>query len=273
MRETQSPPPPGWEVDITLPSAARIYDYYLGGYHNFESDRKVGRAGVEIFADLPLILQANRAFLRRCVRFLAEQGIDQFIDIGAGIPTSGPTHEVAQSVNSEARVLYVDSDPVAVTQARALLQGDPRSAVIQADGRRPEEILAHAETRQLLDLNRPVAVLLLAFLHFVPGNAEAGRLMCMLREALPKGSYFAVTHATYEGATREALEKMSRLYEQTNSPFNARTHEEVERLFDGLTLVEPGLVYMPLWRPESDDDLFLSEPERCSGYAGVAYKA
>jgi hypothetical protein len=267
-----TPSPPGWAVDIARPSAARIYDYLLGGYHNFESDRRLGRSLVEIFPDLPLVLQANRALLRRCVRYLAERGIDQFIDIGAGIPTSGPTHEVARALNSDARVLYVDNDPVAVTQARALLQGDSGSLVIQADGRRPEEILKHPETRQFLDLTRPVAVLLLAFLHFVPDDAAAESLVRALREAMPSGSYLALTHATYEGATREALEKMSRLYEQTNSPFKARPREEIERFFAELTLIEPGLVYMALWRPESYDDLFVSEPERCSGYAGVAYK-
>jgi hypothetical protein len=264
---------PGWEVDIARPSAARLYDYFLGGYHNFESDRQVGRAAVELYPDLPLVLQTNRAFLRRCVRFLAEQGIDQFIDIGAGIPTSGPTHEVAHAVNAETRVLYVDIDPVAVTQARALLQGQPRCAVIQADGRRPEQILAHPETRKLLDLSRPVAVLLLAFLHFVPDDAEADGLLRTLREALAPGSYLALTHATNEGARRETMEKMSRLYERTNSPYRARTREEIAHFFADMTLVDPGLVYMSLWRPESDEDLFVSEPERCSGYGGVAYKA
>jgi CheY-like chemotaxis protein len=265
-------PPSGWEVDIARPSAARIYDYFLGGYHNFESDRRVGRAAIDIFPDLPLILQANRAFLRRSVRFLVEQGIDQFIDVGAGIPTSGPTHEVARAVNPEARVLYVDNDPVAVTQARALLEGDARSAVIQADGRRPREILEHAETRALLDLTRPVAVLLLAFLHFVPDQAEAEDLVRVLREAVPSGSYFALTHATNEGASREAMERMSLLYAQTNSPYRARGREEIEPFFAGLTPVEPGLVYMTAWRPESEDDLFVTAPERCSGYAGVAFK-
>lgn len=170
-------------------------------------------------------------------------------------------------------MLYVDVDPVAVTQARALLHGDSRAAVIQADGRRPAQILGHPETRRLLDLTRPVAALLLAFLHFVPDDAEAEQLVATLREALPSGSYLAITHGTNEGARRETMERLSRLYEQTNSPYRARSREQIARFFAGMTLVEPGLVFMSSWRPESDDDLFVSVPERCSGYGGVARKA
>ena len=265
---------PHWapsSIPLDKPSAARMYDYYLGGSHNFELDRKLAEEAIAMWPDLPLIMAANRAFLRRAVNYVVTQGIDQFLDIGSGIPTVGNVHEVAQAARPSARVVYVDVDPVAVAHSQAILQDTPGVAAIQGDVRRPEQILGHPEVRRLLDLDRPLAVLLVALLHFIPDDAEASNAVRALREALPPGSYLAISHASYEGMPAESREH-EQLYSRTPTPMRMRSRATIERLFDGFELVEPGLVYIPLWRPEGPNDLFLDEPERCTGFAGVARK-
>jgi hypothetical protein len=161
---------PSWvpaEVDLSRPSAARVYDYYLGGSHNLEVDRRMAREAISLWPDLPAIMQSNRAFLRRSVRYLAGQGITQFLDIGSGIPTVGNVHEAAQQADPRARVVYVDSDPVAVAHSRAILAGDEHTAVVHADLREPETFLEDPTARATLDLDQPIAVLMVAVLHFV----------------------------------------------------------------------------------------------------------
>jgi len=249
-----------------------MYDYYLGGYHNFEIDRHAAEQAMKIYPDLPQVMQANRAFLRRAVRFVAEQGVAQFLDIGSGIPTVGNVHEVAQLASPSARVVYVDSDPVAVAHSRAILQDNRSVAVLEADARRPGEILAHPDLRRLLDLEQPTAVLLVALLHFVVDDEAAAALVHALREALAPGSFLVIAHATTESAPPEVTAQMMQLYTRTSSPIKPRSRDEIAALFTGFELVEPGLVYAPLWRPEGEDDPFLDRPERAVTSAAVGRK-
>jgi hypothetical protein len=266
---------PTWapdEVDIERPSVARMYDYFLGGSHNFAVDRQAAEGVVRAYPEFPRLLMANRAFLRRAVTFLAEAGVDRFLDLGSGIPTVGNVHEIAQRINPAARVAYVDLDPIAVAHSELLLRGNAGATVVRADVRQPEAILGHPAVRRLLDGERPLAVLLVALLHFVVDDAEAHALVGRLRDALPSGSYMAISHASYDGMPREQSAQLERLYRQAANPVQPRSRAEIVRFFDGLELVAPGVVFFPLWHPEGPDDLFLDQPERCSGYAGVGRK-
>ena len=265
---------PTWiptDIPLDRPSAARMYDYYLGGHHNFAIDRTMAEQAVAMWPDLPLIMRANRAFLRRAVNFLVDEGILQFLDIGSGIPTVGNVHEVAQRSKPAARVVYVDIDPIAVAHSAAILQDNPHATVIRGDVREPAQILDHPEIRRLLDVRQPLAVLLVALLHFIPDDEAAYRSVSALREALAPGSYLVISHASYEGMPQESREH-EQLYTRTATPLKMRSHAEIARFFDGFELVQPGLVYIPLWRPEGPDDLFLDQPERCTGFAAIGRK-
>lgn len=189
------------------PNAARMYDYYLGGANNFGVDREAAERIFEACPDARLFALTNRAFLRRAVRFLTEQGIDQFLDVGSGIPTVGNVHEVAQKANPNARVVYVDIDPVAVSYSQELLEGNANASAIRADARHPKLILAHPEVRRLLDLSRPLGVLLVAVLHFIPDDGEAYATVKTLRGEVAPGSYIAISHATHESMPLEAVKK------------------------------------------------------------------
>jgi hypothetical protein len=264
---------PSWvpaEVDLSRPSAARVYDYYLGGSHNLEVDRRMAREAIGLWPDLPAIMQSNRAFLRRAVRYVAAKGIDQFLDIGSGIPTVGNVHEAAQQVNPRARVVYVDSDPVAVAHSRAILAGNERTEVVHADLRQPEALFEHPSVRATLDLNRSVAVLMVAVLHFVPDEDDPGDAVARLGARLAGGSYLVLSHASAEGRP-EMAGSHRQLYSRTPTPMTMRSRAEIERLFDGFELVEPGLVWLPLWHPDHPADAE-QQPERTTGYAGVGRK-
>jgi len=266
---------PSWippDVPLDRPNVARMYDYYLGGHHNFAIDRQAAASALTIYPDLPLVMRANRAFLRRAVQFVVREGVTQFLDVGSGIPTVGALHETAQQVEPGARVVYVDVDPVAVAHSQALLGQNPQVTAIRGDMRRPEEVLAHPDVRRMLDEERPIGVLVLLMLHFVPDDSEADAVMRALRDAMPAGSYLAITHATNEDIAPQTKEQMLRLYSQTSSPITARSKAQIEHFFDDLELVEPGLVYLPLWRPEGSDDLLLDDPQRSITLAGVARK-
>lgn len=254
------------------PNVARIYDYFLGGFSNFAADRVAAEQLKALDPDIPAIMRANRAFLRRAVQFLSEAGIAQFLDIGSGIPTVGNVHEIAQELNPNARVIYVDIDPVAIAYSRSILQGNAQATAIQADARDPEAILAHPEVNSLLDLNQPVATLLVAVLHFIRDDAEAAHTVATLRDCVVPGSYLVISHGTFQGAPRRLRERGERVSAQTTSPGKPRTYDQIARFFDGLALVEPGLVHVPRWRPESPDDLFLKEPERSLNFGAVARK-
>ncbi len=266
---------PSWargEISPDRPNIARMYDYYLGGGHNFAVDREAAQRMVDLFPDLPRITQANRAFLRRAVAFMAEQGIDQFLDIGSGIPTAGNVHQVAQAANPAARVVYVDIDPVAVTHSRNLLRDNPRAGVVLADARATEQILANPVVEQLIDLARPVGVLIMGVLHFFPDDEDACGVTQRLYERVPSGSYLALSHATTERITDDMRREVDLEYSRTTSPMVFRRREEIRRLFAGFELVEPGLVYVPEWRPEGPEEPFYAEPERSNGYVGVGRK-
>lgn len=261
---------PSWapdEVDIDRPSAARVYDYYLGGLHNFAVDRAMAARAVADWPELPRIMQANRAFLRRAVRHLAEQGIDQFLDIGSGIPTVGNVHEVAQAANPDARVVYVDIDPVAVAHSRAILADDPRTGVVQGDFTEVATVLDDPVTRSLIDLSRPVGVLVVALLHFVGDDRAPGEVLARYREATAPGSHLVISHASADGAPDRADDHQA-LYRRTATPMRMRTRDEVAALLGGFTLVDPGLVFLPEWRPD-DPSAVLENPERFTGYAAV----
>ncbi|WP_327433855.1 SAM-dependent methyltransferase [Streptomyces sp. NBC_01236] len=267
---------PAWaprSIDISVPSVSRIYDYYLGGSHNFEVDREAARKAMEFMPGLPKIMQANRAFMRRAVRFAADEGIDQFLDIGSGIPTFGNVHEVAQAARPGAHVVYVDHDPVAVAHSESVLKGNEDADVVAADLLKPQEILASPQVQRLIDLNRPVALLLVAILHFVEDADDPYSAVAELRDALAPGSLLVVTHASYEGIPlpAERAEGTVDVYKNIRNPLIMRTRDEIARFFEGYDMVEPGLVPMPNWRPDTapeDED-----PYSFSGFAGVGRTA
>ena len=253
------------------PSIARVYDYLLGGSHNFAADQEAAGEFLARWPDAPVTMRANRAFLGRAVRYLAGQaGIRQFLDIGSGIPTMGNVHEIAQQAAPGARVVYVDNEEVAVLHSRAILACNEDAIVIQADLRRPREILGSPQLRDLLDLSQPVALLLVAVLHFFPDSDEPAALVTELRDALAAGSFVVISHGTTDGQAPNVAEAMGH-YNQTTAPFQPRGYAEVRAFFDGLDMVDPGLVPVPLWRPgqpgETGDD-----PRQIAAYGGVGCK-
>jgi hypothetical protein len=254
---------------LKVPNPARMYDYYLGGHHNLAVDREAADKAVAIYPGFPLFMRANRAFLRRAIEFLVAQGIERILDVGSGIPTVGNVHETAQTANPNARVVYVDVDPVAVAHSTAMLRGNPRATIIERDMREPESILAHPDVKALLAPGEPIGLILAFVLHFVVDDGEALRIVRVFRDALPSGSFVVISHGTMEHLPPDILEQLVRLYATTSQPVRIRSKSEILQFFEGLELVEPGLVYVPLWRPEEPDDLLLDHPERSSGLAGV----
>ena len=253
--------PPG--LDTSRPSPARVYDYYLGGFHNFSADREMARRALQMWPELPTIMRANRAFLRRAVTHLTDAGVRQFLDIGSGIPTADNVHAVAQEVAPDAKVVYVDVDPVAVEQSRAILGDDPRTVAVHADLRDPATVLDQAG--RLLDLDQPVALLLVALLHFVPDQDRPAEVLRTYREALAPGSHLVISHATHEGQ-RELSTEHAELYRRMGTPMTMRSRDDVATFFDGYELVDPGLVYLLQWRPGADAS---DRPESVPAWVGV----
>jgi O-methyltransferase involved in polyketide biosynthesis len=261
--------PPGTDPDKA--SVARMYDAMLGGQHNFAIDREALAALTAIDPQVRTLARANRAFLGRAVRHLVEAGVRQFIDLGSGIPTQGNVHEVAQAVSPEARVVYVDSDPVAVAHSTTLLAGNPDADIVDADIRRPADVLASPQVRKLIDFEQPVAVLMNAILHFVTPQENPAGIVAAYRDALPDGSWLALTHATNQDRPDTAA-AVSKLYRsRATSPVSVRSHDEILELFAGFDLVDPGLVHVPLWRPDPDDRI-PDNPSEYWVYAGVGRK-
>lgn len=264
---------PDWapaEIDIERPSAARMYDYYLGGSHNFAADRAAAQQVLAAIPDVPVGAQANRAFLRRAVRFLSASGVRQFLDIGSGIPTLGNVHEIAQQADPTSRVVYVDLDPVAVAHSRRLLVGNDRATAIQADGRRPETILGHPEVRALLDFGQPVAIMMVAMLHFVSNEDDPAGMLRAFHDAVPDGSYLVLSHGTADSRPREGAAGTA-VYQRTANPLTLRTRAELTELFDGFTLLPPGVVWVPQWHPDAPDEVG-DHPERTAMLGGVGRK-
>jgi hypothetical protein len=266
--ENWAPP----EVDVERANVARVYDALLGGSHNFAVDRDVASALTAIEPGARDAARANRAFLGRAVRFLADAGIRQFLDIGSGVPTSGNVHEIARAVAPDSHVVYVDTDPVAIAHSRSILAGDDRATIVHADLREPEVILSHPDVTRLIDFDRPVGLLLVAVLHFITDEERPGDLVKRLAEALAPGSYVTISHGTLDGRPNNVVEAVEKLYSRASAPGRPRDHASVETFFDGLELLEPGLVHLPLWRP-AEDDVPFEHPEQSWGYGGVARKA
>ena len=265
---------PEWfgDLDLMTPSPARVYDYFLGGAHNVEADREMARRLEQAMPDIGEIMRANRSFLRRAVRYLVSAGIRQFLDLGSGIPTVGNVHEVAQAAAPESTVVYVDIDPVAVAQSRTVLAGRAGTAVIQADLRDPETVLADRGLHAALDLDQPVAVLLLGVLHQLPG-ADPVTMLTGYRSALAPGSYLALSHASSDHRPQESR-ALRDTYNRGYAPgteMTLRSGSEIRRLFDGFELIDPGLVQLPQWRPDSPGDVG-EHPERFSTYAGMGIR-
>jgi O-methyltransferase involved in polyketide biosynthesis len=256
----------GPEIDINQPSAARLYDYYLGGSHNFAADREAAAKVMEQLPDAPLMAQANRAFLHRSVRYLGDQGIRQFIDLGSGIPTAGNVHEVAP----EATVVYVDMDPVAVAYSETILAGNERTGVVQADIRNPERILESPITRGLLDFDKPIGLLMVAVLHFVADAEDPAGLVATFRDALPPGSGIALGHGTHDELS-DAMAGVGKVYQSSANPTTFRTRAQVEQLLLGWELVEPGLTWVVDWRPDWPDEVERSSAW-CGNYGAVGRK-
>jgi hypothetical protein len=261
-------------IDTTAPTTARMYDYWLGGHDNFAVDRKAALQVSEVAPEAPMMARENRKFLRRVVRYLtAEAGICQFLDIGTGLPTAGNVHQVAQEINRDSRVVYVDNDPMVMAHSRALKTGG-NTVVIEADLRKPRMILDHPDTRKLIDLNLPFAVLMVAVLHFVSDEDQPHTIVSTIRDALPGGSYLVISHVTGD-IQPEIAARSEAEYKKVTPGATLRTHEEILRFFSGMELVEPGLVQVPYWRPEkpesadADKVWFLGAVGRSPGEAGA----
>jgi trans-aconitate methyltransferase len=256
------------EIDTSTPSVARMYDYYLGGKDNFQVDRDAVDRVAQAMPEIRELARENRAFLRRAVRYMAGQGIEQFIDIGSGLPTVGNTHEIAQATNPDARVVYVDNDPVVLAFGRALLAPDSNTAVATADMHRPAEVLEHPDTVKLIDFTQPVGVLMIAMVHFLTIE-EHKAVMGQLRDALAPGSFLTATHVTTDGKSPDAVTRIESVYATTPTPIYFRDRDTIGDFFDGVDLVDPGLVTIDAWRPDPHDPA--PEPTRWL-YGGVGRK-
>jgi hypothetical protein len=254
------------EIDTNRAHPARIYDYLLGGKDNYEVDREAGDLLADKAPEVRIGVRANRAFLQRAVRYVVAGGVRQILDIGTGLPTSPNVHEVAQEVAPDVRIAYVDNDPIVYTYDNAFLSGAGATSIVLADLRDPRAIVDHPDVRRVIDFDEPVALLLVAVLHFLTDAEEPAQVVAALRDALPAGSFLVLSHATGDLAERSEAQAV---YKQASATLNLRSHAEVERLFNGFELVEPGVVQVPFWRPDAP-------PPARSGeigfYGGVARK-
>lgn len=257
------------------PHPARVYDYLLGGKDNFAADREAAHKGLQANPDSRIPPRENRAFLRRAVRFLAERGIDQFLDIGTGIPSAPNVHHVAQEINPRARIVYVDNDAIVLAHARALLTSHPdgRTDYIDADLRDVDTILGSDALRDSLDLNRPVGLLLIAILHFIGDEDDPWRIVERLLAPLPAGSYLALSHLTGDFRP-EAWAQVTEIYRRQGVTMKVRSRPAIERFFTGLEVVEPGLRVLPAWRPDPGEPAGPPPPSdaQVSVYGAVARK-
>ena len=260
------------EIDTTRPHPARMYDAYLGGKDNYPVDREAVRQILRQWPEVRLIARANRAFLQRAVRFLADEaGIRQFIDIGTGIPAAGNVHEVAGQVAPDARVVYVDNDPIVHVHANALLTGSGTTSVVLADLRDPRAILADPKLQDQIDFGQPVGLLLVAILHFITSGEGPAEIVSTLRDALPDGSYLALSHATADFHPPGTRDEAAAAYQNAAAPLHLRSHSEITAYFEGFDLLEPGLVQAPLWQPSGSAPR-PKDLNKIGIYAGVGCK-
>lgn len=258
--------PAGVETD--RPSVARLYDFFLGGNHNYAADRELGRKLLQAEPNARHIVRENREFLGRAVSYLTQAGIQQFIDLGSGIPTQENVHEIAQRGDSEARVIYVDNDPGVIAHSRHLLRGNPLASIIGADLRNPAAIVGHPEVGRLIDFSQPIGLLMVTVLHFVPDSQDPYGIVARFAEELAPGSFLAISHATRDSSP-DTAGRVEELYQNAATSAHTRTAEEIGRFFDGFEMVEPGLVYLPQWR---QDGQVPDHPELAWFYAGVGRK-
>ncbi|MFI9237655.1 SAM-dependent methyltransferase [Streptomyces sp. NPDC053079] len=270
---------PAEEIDTSRPHPARMYDYYLDGWDNYEVDRAAAERVIEVHPQVRLSARANRAFLRRAVQAAVRGGIRQILDIGTGIPTSPNTHEVAREIAPDVRVAYVDNDPIVATHAGAKLTNAGGAGFALADVRRPQAILEDPVVRGLIDFDQPVALLLVAVLHFVKDEEDPAGIVATLGDALPAGSVLVLSHATeepYEGYAAGRTDTVARdgvldVYKNATAALNLRGRTAIEPLFGDFELLDPGLVRVPLWRPDGP----VPGPEELSNtifYGGVGRK-
>jgi hypothetical protein len=266
MTEDEAWIPPN--VDLSRPNPARMYDYYLGGYHNFEVDRQAAEQVVQMLPQTRALARANRAYVQRVVDFMMDEGLRQFMDIGAGIPTVGHIHQRAEERGLPVNVIYVDRDPIAVAHAEMLLAGNETAAAIEADARNPQYILEHAETKRLIDFSQPVGMICVSVLPFVQDDDEVFDLLRQFYERLAPGSYVCLSHSSEEYASDE-LRRVTEFYKRSSDPGRLRPVAVIDSFFDGLELVEPGMTLAPLWRT----DATMADIEELGGfsdYTGVA---
>jgi hypothetical protein len=266
---------PGGEGDaavpnLDVPNLARMYDYYLGGSHNFAIDREAADRALQAAPHARTFALANRAFLGRVVRGLVAAGIDQFLDLGSGVPTVGNVHEIAQAANPWARVAYVDIEPVAVTAARRLLAGNSRATMTHADVRDPQRVLTAPGVADLLDFERPVAVLAIAILHALPDADDPAGMVAAYREACVPGSYLAVSHLAATSFSAEQQTVVNEVLDTTPTPVTMRTREQITGMLAGYTVLEPGVVLLPRWRPEPGGPGDTREDGDANGYGALA---
>lgn len=263
--------PPG--IDTLTPSGARTYDYLLGGGHNFPADRHAAEQAEKIMPGIQDVARLNRAFLGRVVRFMMDEGIRQFLDIGSGIPTVGNVHQVTERIDPECRVVYVDRDPVAVAHSEMMLADNDRAAIVHADFRDPERIFTSPEVRRLLNLDEPIGLLMVALLHWIPDESDLPALLADYRQRIPVGSYLAISHLTSDQQTEQidtvvGMFNRAKGYDQATT----RTYTEIEAMFTDLELLEPGLVGCALWRPGGPGDIADHPESNAQIYSGVAKK-
>ena len=264
---------PSWVptgVDVTVPNAARMYDYALGGSHNFTVDRQTADRVEELVPGAKLNAHANRAFVDRVVRWLTERGIRQFLDIGSGIPTMGNVHEVARSTVPNSRIVYVDIDPVAIAHSKAILAGVDHVRVVHADLAHPADVLYHPDVLDLLDFSQPTAVLLNAVLHFIADTARPQAILEQIHEAVARGSYLTITHGTPmpEAGSGDKQEGLLDLYRRTPTALHLRPPAQIRELLGNWEILEPGIVPIHDWQPNPDDP----QPPAIGMVAAVAHK-
>jgi O-methyltransferase involved in polyketide biosynthesis len=242
-------------IDVNVPNAARMYDYYLGGDNNFPADREAAEKVLRTAPWIRATALENRAMMGRAVHVLAaEHGLRQFIDVGAGLPTRGNVHEVAQAVAPDTRVVYVDNDPVVLGHNRALLSRAANATTVRGDLRHPETIIGHPELAAVIDWSQPVVLLLVAVMHFVTDDDDPDGIIGQFRDKMAPGSHVVITHLYHPSGDAAAMERMTSIYRNANVPLLFRTADEVRRLFDGFDLLDPGLVQVQHWRPSQPPD-------------------
>jgi hypothetical protein len=255
---------PGRTPDFTVPAAARMYDYYLGGKDNYQADREAAERVIAAYPETRRLAMANRRFLTRAVWYLADHGVRQFIDLGSGLPTSPNIHEIARQAQPDARVAYVDNDSLVAVHGRAMCDTAPGVAFVEHDIRNPQSILSDGRLASLIDISAPVAVLAVSVLHFLPDTDQPGEILAAFRASMVPGSYLVLSHATSDGADERVLSEIASVYQASTVPAIPRTATEIKGFFGGLDLMDPGLVDVSQWRNDMKE-----KPTKIRFLAGV----